>query len=368
MRICFFIASLDGGGAQRQCIALLNALQRVPSVQAHLILLGPGVFDDRLDTSELVVHRTDVKNFAHPRALAFVVRTLRRVRPDLLVSWLHPADIWSYVATRVVPGVPWVMTERGSVYPDQLAFNIRKLVGRHADAIIANSAQGSQLWERLAPRSPVQWIPNMVIDDGVCPRTSVDRGGSVECLAVGRLEPEKNIGDMVAAFSRFAVTQPRARLSIAGKGTLAGEASKIAGAAGVQDRLELLGFRKDVPELMARSRIFLSFSRYEGMPNVVMEAVSSGLPAVISDIPEHRALLGDGYPYYVPLDCPAAQAADVIARAWAQGLGTGDGVYSHARGVLQTMTPANVCTAYLDAFNDVIAGERVWPAANRLVP
>ena len=98
------------------------------------------------------------------------------------------------------------MTERGSVYPDQLAFNIRKLVGRHADAIIANSAQGSQLWERLAPDTPVQWIPNMVIDDDLCPRTPVDRTGSVECLAVGRLEPEKNIGDMVAAFSTFAAT------------------------------------------------------------------------------------------------------------------------------------------------------------------
>lgn len=368
MRICFFIASLDGGGAQRQCIALLNALQHAPSVEAHLILLGPGVFDDRLDTSELSVHRTDVGNFANPRALAFVVRTLRRVRPDLVVSWLHPADIWTYIATRVVPGVVWVMTERGSVYPDQLAFNIRKLAGRRADAIIANSAQGSQLWERLAPRSSVQWIPNMVIEDDVCPRATVDRAESVECLAVGRLEPEKNVGDMVAAFSRFAITQPRARLSIAGKGALAGEASRIAGAAGVGDRLELLGFRKDVRALMARSRIFLSFSRYEGMPNVVMEAVSSGLPAVVSDIPEHRALLGDGYPYYVRLNSPAAEAAGVIARAWVHGLGAGEEVYSHARGVLQQMTPNNVANAYLDAFADVLSRVRGWPAANRLVP
>jgi glycosyltransferase involved in cell wall biosynthesis len=368
MRICFFIASLDGGGAQRQCIALLNALQHVPSVEAHLILLGPGVFDDRLDTSELVVHRSDVGNFANPRALVVVVRTLRRVRPDVLMSWLHPADIWSYAATRVVPSVPWVMTERGSVYPDQLAFNIRKLVGRHADLIIANSAQGSQLWERLASRSPVQWIPNMVIDSEMYSRVTTDRADSPECLAVGRLEPEKNIAEMVAAFSRFAATEPRARLSIAGKGVLAGEAAKMAAAAGVTDRVELLGFRNDVPTLMARARIFLSFSRYEGMPNVVMEAVSAGLPAVVSDIPEHRALLGNQYPYYVPLGAPAEEGAAVIARAWTEGLGTGDGVYSHARGVLQTMSPGNVVSAYLDAFSAVIARERVWPARNRLVP
>ena len=112
MRVCFFIPSLDGGGAQRQCIALVNALQHTPGVEVHLILLGPGVHDDSLDVSRLRLHRIEVRNFASPFALAFVVRTLRRVRPDLLISWLHPADIWSYAATRVVRGVPWVMTER----------------------------------------------------------------------------------------------------------------------------------------------------------------------------------------------------------------------------------------------------------------
>lgn len=368
MRICFFIASLDGGGAQRQCIGLLNALQHAGSVDAHLILLGPGVFDDQLDTSALTVHRIDVGNFASPKSLAFVIRTLRRVRPDVLMSWLHPADIWSYVATRMVGGVPWIMTERGSVYPDQLAFNIRKIVGRHADAIIANSAQGSQLWERLAPHSSVQWIPNMVIAEAVCHHDRTARAMSTECLAVGRLEPEKNISAMVAAFTAFAETQPEAKLVVAGKGSLTGEASKIAKEAGMCDRVELLGFRKDIPAMMARARMFLSFSRYEGMPNVVMEAVSSGLPAVVSDIPEHRALLGNGYPYYVRLDSSPAEAAAVISRAWCDGLGPNRRSYTHARRVLDRMTPDRVAAAYLDAFTEVITRAKVARAPDRLVP
>ena len=356
MRVCFFIASLDGGGAQRQCIALLNALQHATAVEAHLILLGSGIFDDSLDTSRLRVHRIEVRNFASPLALAFVVRTLLRVRPDLLISWLHPADIWAYAATRIVRGVPWVMTERGSAYPDEFVFNLRKRLGRRAAAvIIANSQQGKRLWESLAPRSPVQVIPNMVIDHQIPSAAKVDRTSSVECLSVGRLEPEKNVDAMTAAFTQFAATHAQATLVVAGKGSLADEMMRIAENGGVADRVVLLGFRKDAPVLMSRARVFLSFSRYEGMPNVVMEAVTAGLPAVVSDIPEHRALLGDDYPYYVRLDSTPAEAADVIAQAWASGVMEDGQLYASARTVLASMTPEKVAEAYVDAFTEVIA-------------
>jgi glycosyltransferase involved in cell wall biosynthesis len=359
MRVCFFIPYLAGGGAERQCIALLNALQHIPEVEVHLILLAPGVHDDSLDVSRLRVHRTEVRNFASPFALAFVVRTLRRVRPDLLISWLHPADIWSYAATRVVGGVPWVITERDSAYPNELMYNLRYRFGRRAAAaIIANSQAGKQLWESLAPRSTVQMIPNMVIDSEIPSGASVDRTTSVECLYVGRLEQQKNVGALTTAFTHFAAAHPQARLLVAGKGTQAGEVVRIAENGGVASQVELLGFRKDVPMLMSRARVFLSFSRHEGMPNVVMEAVAAGLPAVVSDIPEHRALLGDDYPYYVRLNAPPEEAAGVIAQAWANGLTEGERVYAHARNVLSTMTPEKVVAAYVDAFAEVIARSR----------
>jgi glycosyltransferase involved in cell wall biosynthesis len=356
MKVCFFIPSLDGGGAQRQCIALINMLQHTSGVEVHLILLGPGVHDDSLDVSRLRLHRTEVRNFASPFALAFVVRTLRRVRPDVLISWLHPADILSYAATRVVRGMPWVMTERSSDYTDRPAYNFRKRVGRSAPAaIIANSQAGKQFWESLTPRSPVLMIPNMVIDGELHSGASVDRSNSVECLIVGRLDPEKNVGAMTSAFTRVAARRPQARLIVAGKGADAAEVVRIAEREGVASRVELLGFRKDVPRLMSRARVLLSFSLFEGMPNVVMEAIGAGLPAVVSDIPEHRALLGDDYPYYVRLDSTPEQAAGTIAQAWDHGLTADVQIYAHAREILATMTPEKIARAYADAFAAVIA-------------
>jgi glycosyltransferase involved in cell wall biosynthesis len=357
MRICFFIPSLDDGGAQRQCIALINALQRNPDLEMHLILLGRGVHEGRLDVSRLRLHRTEVRNFASPFALAFVVRTLHRVRPQVLISFLHPADIWSYTATRFVRGVPWVMTERNSAqfYTFKPAYKVRTYAGRRAPAaIIANSEAGKQFWESLSRRPRVQMIPNMVIDSET-PEADVDRSTAVECLCVGRLEHQKNVGALTAAFARFASTHSQAKLVVVGQGSQSGEVERIAKDCGVASQVELLGFRKDVPSLMARARVFLSLSKHEGMPNVLMEAVAARLPAVVSDIPEHRALLGDDYPYYVRLDSPPEEAAGVIARAWEHGFAADEQIYAHAREVLATMTPERIAQAYIEAFAEVIA-------------
>ena len=130
---------------------------------------------------------------------------------------------------------------------------------------------------------------------------------------------------------------------------------RIASEMGVADRVELLGFRRDVPTLMSRARVLLSFSLHEGMPNVVMEAVAAGIPAVVSDIPEHRAVLGDDYPYYVRLAAPPEDAAAVIANAWANGLGAEQHVYAYASAVLEKMAPEMVVDAYVNAFAEVIS-------------
>jgi glycosyltransferase involved in cell wall biosynthesis len=355
MKVCFFVANLGDGGAQRQCVALLNLLQRDPDLDLHLILLDGGEHESALETSRLTVHRTIVDNFASPSALVFTIRTLRKIQPDLLISWLHPADIWSYVATRVVRGFPWVLTERGSSYPDQLVYNVRHRFGRRGAAtIIANSAPGKQLWDSLSATAPIVVIPNMTLGGTPAADPSRARSDSPECLYVGRLEPQKNVEGMTAAFAQFATTRPEARLSVVGQGALTEQVAQIASKAGVGSQVDLLGFRTDVPALMSRARILLSFSRNEGMPNVLMEAVAAGLPAVVSDIPEHHAVLGSDYPFYVGLDSAPEDAARVIDRVWQAEDSALHRAYDHARQVLASSTPEQVASAYTNAFRDTI--------------
>lgn len=355
MKVCFFVPSLGDGGAQRQCVALLNQLQHRSDIEVHLILLGPGEYERDLDASCVAIHRTEVSNFGSPGALRFVVGTLRRVRPDLLVSWLHPADIWAYPATRIVRTVRWILTERGSYYPDDLVYKTRIRFGRlGADLVIANSAAGAELWRSQPSAPPVRVIPNMTLGTPTAIHCA-DRSATTDCLYVGRFMWQKNVTAIAAAFAVFAATHTGPRLLMAGQGEQQSSVTKIAADGEIAARVELLGYRRDVAALMAQARLLLSFSRFEGMPNVIMEAVAADLPVVVSDIPEHRMLLGPDYPYYVGLDAPPSIGADVIARAWADGPGRVPTIYSHAREVLAASTPDTVTAAYVDAFEDVLA-------------
>lgn len=355
MRVCFFVANLGDGGAQRQCVALLNLLQHQPGIDVHLILLGPGEYERDLDTSGLTVHRTEVPNFSSPLALVFVVRTLRRIRPDVLMSWLHPADIWSYPATRIVRGVRWVLAERSSTYPDELVYRVRTRLGRlGADVVIANSPPGEQFWADMSPQTAVRVIPNMTLGTPV-PTGESRRNAATDCLYVGRFMPQKNVTGIAGAFAMFAAAHPEARLRMAGQGDQQVDVRRIASDADIETQVELLGFRNDVTALMAQARLLLSLSRYEGMPNVVMEAIMAGLPVVVSDIPEHRVLLGPDYPYYVDLDAGPSVGADAIARAWEDAPRQISTLYAHAREVLAASAPDRVVAAYVEAFRNVMA-------------
>ena len=355
MRVCFFIPSLGDGGAQRQCIALLNELQHVQGIELHLIVLAAGEHERSLDVSSLKLHRTEVRNFASFKALLFVVRTLRRERPDLLVSWLHPADILAYLATRIVRGVRWVMTERDSAYPDELIYNVRKRTGHSADIIIANSRQGQAMWKSIAPSSRVLQIPNISLVRPAIQENHDGRSASAQCIFVGRLEPQKNVRMLAEAFAHFATGEASARLIVVGRGSEANSMREVLQRHSLEQRADFVGFRHDVPELMARSRVLLSLSRHEGMPNVVMEAVATGLLVVVSNIPEHRALLGDDYPYFVDLDSPSAEAAAIIDKAWNGDLPPNMDVYSHAYRVLAAMTPTRIAAEYLSIFSEMFS-------------
>lgn len=360
MRVCFFIPSLGDGGAQRQCIALLNVLQHEPSVDVHLILLGRGQHEDSLDFSKLRVHRMDVGNFANPVALIFLVRTLLAVRPDILFSWLHPADILAYAATRLFRNVCWAMAERDSAYPDDLVYNLRKRIGRKADIIIANSDQGKRMWELLAASSRIVKIPNIALNGPVESRTCAALDVRTSCLSVGRLEPQKNVRGMTEAFIDFAAGEPYVELVVAGVGSERLEMNQLIESASLGHRVRFLGFRNDVFALMSQARILLSFSLHEGMPNVLMEAAIIGLPAVVSDIPEHRSLLGSDYPFYVAQNATAVDAGVVIRRAWHQSAEDISDIYEHARSVISLMTPKLVGEAYLEALTTTVATKSVF--------
>lgn len=232
-------------------------------------------------------------------------------------TWLPQMDILGGIAARSA-GVPWVMGERSSAdaFKGTWKQHLRVLAGRHADALIANSAGGARFWRHRLPKLPVHVIPNALpladVDAaGVASDVGVPLGARL-VLAAGRCVPEKNQQILIDA---LALLPPDVHLAICGEGPLLEETRARAAAKGVADRVHFPGYVAEIWSWMKRADVFVSVGLYEGHPNAVLEAMAARRPVVVSDIEAHRDVLTEREARFAPpADAPA------LARAIAEAL------------------------------------------------
>jgi glycosyltransferase involved in cell wall biosynthesis len=125
-----------------------------------------------------------------------------------------------------------------------------------------------------------------------------DWSGTVELLAVGRIDPEKNPLALVEALARLERERPgRYTLRCIGRGPLEHAVRARARALGIADRVELAGYVPFGPALLdayRRAHVLVQASLTEGVPQVVVEALACGTPVVATDVGGVRAALDGG--------------------------------------------------------------------------
>jgi glycosyltransferase involved in cell wall biosynthesis len=351
LRVCFFIPEFSYGGAQKQCILLLNELQRRDDVELLLIRFRPGPQDHLLRIDRLRCEFVHVRSNFDPRAAIEARRLAVQFQADVLISWIRVCDIYAAIMRVTRPKFKWVLTQRNSTPAGGWLRSVRNVLGGRADAIAANSPGGVQWWQQRAVRCPVYLVDN--IADPGRPAGSPRMARSI--LYVGRLESQKNVLTMVRAFSVVAQHHPDVKIWVCGDGTLRAEMESIAAAGTAADQIQFLGFRKDATELMSTASVLVSLSEYEGMPNVLMEGVRVGCAIVASAIPEHRGLLGEDYPLMVEHHHDVDEVVRVIVSAMDSSTVHGD--LAHARDVLAGMAPEAVATQYMDIFRATAASQ-----------
>ena len=132
-------------------------------------------------------------------------------------------------------------------------------------------------------------------------------------ISAGRLAPEKGYPDLIAAIKLVNERMP-ARLLMLGDGPLRGQLEKLIVEAGLNDKVQLLGFQANPYKYYARSRLFVLSSYVEGLPNVLVEAMACGCAVVSTDCPTGpREVLQDGrVGRLVPVRSPRAMADAIV--------------------------------------------------------
>jgi len=200
---------------------------------------------------------------------------------------------------------------------------LERYAGRRTDAMIALSEYQAGLmeWARLVPAERVRVIRNGI--DPAAMQVEVDRNSlrsqldippeAVVIIALGNLRPQKGYDTLVAAAPMVMEREPRACFLIAGAGEAADDIAAQIEAAELYPFVRMLGWREDVPELLAISDLFVMPSLWEGCPYALLEAMSAGVPVVASDIPGINDVIADGQSgWLTPSGRPDDLAATIL--------------------------------------------------------
>jgi GalNAc-alpha-(1->4)-GalNAc-alpha-(1->3)-diNAcBac-PP-undecaprenol alpha-1,4-N-acetyl-D-galactosaminyltransferase len=214
------------------------------------------------------------------RRVAAIRAELRARRPGVALAFMESANVLLILSTRGL-GVPTVVAERTDpamntevTPPWRLA---RRILYRRADAVVAQTASAAQwLQQECAVRALV--IANAL---RTLPSPSDVREPLV--LSVGRMVHEKGFDILLQAFGTTRTAFPQWRLAILGDGPLRPALEALAIELGLGDAVEFAGYCADIEKWYARASVVAQASRFEGFPNVVLEAMGMGAAVVSTD-------------------------------------------------------------------------------------
>jgi glycosyltransferase involved in cell wall biosynthesis len=275
-----------------------------------------------------------------PVKLARLVGLVRAARPDVVQTWLYHADLLGGVAARLAGGarIFWGLhnstldptrTRRTTRWTMAVCARLSRVV---PDGIVSVSAAARDLHVAAGydPRRFVV-IPNGFDLDQLRPdpdarrevRAALGVGeGEVVIGMIARVDPQKDHPGFVRAAALLAGRRPGVRFLLCGEGATPdnAELGGLLAAAGVRDRVLLLGRRGDVPRVVNALDVCTLSSAYgEALPLSIGEAMACEVPCVVTDLGDCAHLVGDAGRVVPPRD-PAALAA-----AWEELVALGPG-------------------------------------------
>lgn len=301
--VVFCITDLDRGGAERALVQLVLNLDRQEWDPAVICLGPPGVLVETLETAGIPVDCLHARNLlSTPRVLWALTRELRRRKPALVQTFLFHANILGRIAARLA-GVRVVISgirvaERRNRWHGRIDRWTNHLVDTNV-CVSRGVAEFSATVTGLDRRKLII-IPNAVDADqfvGIQPADLTPMGipsGSRVLISVGRLESQKGFDVLVEAISLCDSLPEDVYFLIVGDGPQSASLHQQVERKELQRRIRFAGRRNDVPELLAASMAFILSSRWEGMPNVILEAMAAGLPIITTNVEGTDELVQDG--------------------------------------------------------------------------
>jgi len=333
VRVCHVITRLELGGAQDNT---LYTVSHLGEPFAPSLVCGPGgILDEEAARLPVPVRfvpslQRRIRPHRDAAALAHLVRLFRDERPDIVHTHSSKAGILGRLAARLagVPrvvhtihgygfhaGQPWPL-HRALVAAERLAARATShfiavsranletgialgLFGREQVTLIRSGVHLEAIDKAARGAARLEARAALRLELGVAPETPVV--GMIACL-----KPQKSPGTFVDVAAQVTRRAPGTVFVLAGDGELRLQMERRIAELGLAGSVRLLGWRRDVPRLMAAIDVLLHTSLWEGLPRVLPEAIAASVPIVATGVDGTRDILTDGETGIVcaPLDAP----------------------------------------------------------------
>ena len=202
---------------------------------------------------------------------------------EFVISFIHTNNIFTILACLGLRRVRLIISERNDPLRQHLAppwAMLRRLLYRFADRVTANSYGALEAMAAYVPRRKLAFVPNPLRQPS---SGQVVTFTAPTFLSVGRLVHQKGMDILLKAFQSVAAEIPEWRLVIVGDGPLRCDLKAQARSLGIDGRVDWVGRVIDPFPYFHAAEVMVLPSRFEGTPNALLEAMSCGLAAVVTD-------------------------------------------------------------------------------------
>ena len=325
VRIALVITDLDVGGAERALVNLATRLDRGRWSPVVIALSEEGRLAELLRRSGIPCECLGCNRRRPMQVVVRLARSLRTYRPELVQSFLFHANL----ATRLAApwaGRPWVV---GGLRVAEHQRRLHRLLDRLTISLSAGSVCVSHGVLRFSREiggldgRRLMVIPNGIDPepfDSACAVPRQNLGIPEQChlaLAIGRIDVQKGLVDLLAAAERIIGRCPWWHLALVGDGPCrTWLVNQLRSRPSFSGRVHWLGPRDDVPALLKTADVLVLASLWEGMPNVVLEAMAASRPVVATAVEGTEELVIPGQTgWLVPPRDPEALSTALLEAA-----------------------------------------------------
>ena len=317
----FIVPDLRGGGAQSVMLSLASAIDRARFEPSLVVLGETKTFQERIPgTVPLIIG-------GHARlrnSIPWLVRHLRHAKPDIVISVMGYLNLTLLALRPLLPRKTRIVVREANVldatanelpYPLNGRYLYRRLYPCAAAVVAPSDAIAEQLRKTIpAARTPITVIPNPVDTQRLrSAATSPKRmeGKGLRLVSAGRLTHQKGYDRLIEIALQLPVD---AKTDIFGNGPDADDLKQRISSHGLIQRVVIHDFTTELAAWMAGADAFVLPSRWEGLPNVVLESLAVGTPVIASDQAAVTQLATEAEPGAVTVATMDQSFVDAIGR------------------------------------------------------